>query len=276
LDITPERICALQCFGNKNKFYEQYQDVRLKKSNSIDIPFEQGEYEIKYAPVGNYTEKPQIIICGKTASGGTHDMFIKRLQAGFTLHEACFASIYSNMRENLYTYLYKIGLFEYLSLINPYWQGGDYKSRWNAIFDDLSSSLSSRIQLTQAFNCAILNKDAGRRSSEPKKKVFQMVDDNIGCLFKHFHTSEDLRLIIFLDTPFDKRRFHQSQFWRASNSSIPFISITHPSRQNVGIYNNLENWQNIRQVAVRENAKILFEKAKNKIHSLISEYEHSV
>lgn len=42
---------------------------------------------------------------GRPTSGRTHDTFIRRIQEGSTLHEACFSSIYSNMRDNLYIYL---------------------------------------------------------------------------------------------------------------------------------------------------------------------------
>ena len=275
LKLTPEKICSLECFKDKDKFFDNYQSVCNSNLSSIDIPLELGEYQIKYAPVGNYPEKPQVIICGKTTSGRTHDTFIRRIQEGSTLHEACFSSIYSNMRDNLYIYLSKIRLFDYLAMINPYWQVSDFRSRWNAMFGDLNSSLSSGVQLTQAFNCAILNKDSHMRSSEPKKKAFQKINSSIGCLFKQFYISEELRLIIFLDTPCDRRRFHQSDFFRPSQNNIPVISITHPSRQNSYIYKNLENWEEIRNDTVRKNAKKLFENAKNTIESLMK-VEHCV
>lgn len=63
-----------------------------------------------------------MIICGKTTSGDSHDLFIDALQKGKSLHEACFSAIYANkMRDNLFEYLSKIGLFDCLAKIVPYW-----------------------------------------------------------------------------------------------------------------------------------------------------------
>lgn len=63
------------------------------------------------------------------------------------------------MRPRLFSYLEKIGLFEYLKEHVDYWAQGTPQERWDRLFKDLDSSLSSGIQVTQACTCAILRKN---------------------------------------------------------------------------------------------------------------------
>lgn len=269
--LTPDHICSLRCFAEKANFYEKFNGISTL--DTINIPLEMEKHSVNYAPVGNYPDNPYVIICGKTTSGDSHDLFVKALKDGKSLHEACFASIYSNMRDNLYKYLYKIGLFDYLSKIVPYWNTPDQKAKWNAIFENLDDSLASGIQLTQAFNCAILNKDLHKRSAEPQKKVFDEAQKNIGCMFRHFRLNPNLKLIIFLDTPSKDNRFHQIDFWNrmSLDNSYDFkvISITHPSRQNMDIYNHLDD---LTQIKSNKKAKAIdiFEEAKKTVDDLLA------
>ncbi|MDK2826697.1 MAG: hypothetical protein PWQ63_31 [Methanolobus sp.] len=267
--LKPDDICSLSCFKEKEGFYDKINDI--VNLNTVNIPLELEKHSIYYSPVGNYPEEPYVIICGKTPSGDSHDLFVKALKDGKSLHEACFSSIYSNMRDNLFEYLCKIGLFEYLSKIVPYWNSPDPKAKWNAIFENLDDSLASGIQLTQAFNCAILNKESSKRSSEPSKKVFDETQKNIGCMFKHFRINPNLKLIIFLDTPSKDNRFHQIDFWNRMpinhNYGFKVISITHPSRQNMDIYNHLDDLTLIKSNK-RNKAIEIFENAKKTVKDL--------
>lgn len=267
--LKPDNICSLSCFIEKEIFYDQLNEIT--NLNTIHIPLELEKHCIHYSPVGNYPENPYVIICGKTTSGDSHDLFVKALKDGKSLHEACFSSIYSNMRNNLFQYMYKIGLFDYLGEIVPYWNTPDPKTKWNAMFENLDDSLASGIQLTQAFNCAILNKESQKRSAEPQKKVFDEAQKNIGCMFKHFRINPNLKLIIFLDTPSKDTRFHQVDFWNrisaGKNYDFKVISITHPSRQNMDIYNHLDDLTQIKSNK-RGKAIEIFEDAKKTIDSL--------
>jgi len=274
--LKPIDICNLSCFINcKDKFYDKLRRVKSKLESKIVVPLAFEKYTIQYAPVGNYPENPLIIICGKTTSGSSHDLFINALQNGKSLYEACFFSIYSNMRNNLFKYLEKIDLFDYLKKTIAYWKTNDYEEKWDAIFENANDSFSSGIQVTQAFNCAILNRKSSARSSEPSRKIFDLIQDNIGCLFKHFRISDSLKLIIFLDTPSDDYRFHQIDYWNAYHSSkhpnVKVISITHPSGQNNDIFNNLDNLNKINNPNKRIKATKLFENAKDVIKSLSQE-----
>ncbi len=267
--LKPDDICSLSCFTEKQIFYDKLNEIT--NLNTINIPLEVEKHSIHYSPVGNYPEKPFVIICGKTTSGDSHDLFVEALKSGKSMHEACFSSIYSNMRDNLFEYLCRIGLFEYLSTILPYWNTPDPKTKWSAIFENLDDSLASGIQLTQAFNCAILNKESRKRSSEPPKKAFGEAQKNIGCMFKHFRINPNLKLIIFLDTPSKNNRFHQIDFWNQMptnhNADFKVISITHPSRQNMDIYNHLDD---LTQVKSKKRARAIeiFEEAKKTVNNL--------
>ncbi|WP_342304968.1 hypothetical protein [Methanolobus sp. ZRKC5] len=271
LEITD--ICPLSCFTDKQTFHAEFEKVKNGSSTGIRITVEVDDYFIKYAPVGNYPDNPSVIICGKTTSDGSHKLFVKALKNGKSLHEACLSSIYANdMRDNLFKYLHVIGLFDYLSQIIPYWETNDPKTKWNAMFDNLDDSLASGIQLTQAFNCAILH--PVKISAEPPKKVFKNVQNEIGCFFKHFRLSDNLKLIIFLDTPTKDGRFHQIDFWKndstLSNKNIKMISITHPSNQNRIIFNNLDDLTQMKSNKTN-NAIKLFNEAKSTIDDLSDE-----
>jgi len=250
--LEPSDICPLSCFENKEAFVDELIEVKGNTSNKISIPIEiHDNYTINYSPVGNYPDKPYVIICGKTTSGDSHDLFIEALKKGKSLHEACFSTIYANkMRDNLFEYLLKIGLFTYLGNFVPYWKTDNPKQKWDSMFNNLDDSLSSGIQLTQAFNCAILNKNSNKRSSEPGKKVFESIEDNIGCLFSHFRITENLKLIIFLDTPAKNNTFHQIHYWQKKHGveeqDFKIISITHPSPQNMDVYNHLDDLSQVR------------------------------
>lgn len=272
--LKPTDICNLSCFINcKDKFYDKLHRVKSKLESKIVVPLAFEKYTIQYAPVGNYPDNPLIIICGKTTSGSSHDLFINALQNGKSLYEACFFSIYSkNMRNNLFKYLKKIRLFDYLKEIIAYWETNDYRKKWDGIFGNANDSPSSGIQVTQAFNCAILNRKSSLRSSEPSRKVFDLIQDNIGCLFEHFRITDNLKLIIFLDTLSDDYRFHQSDYWniyhRSKHPNVKVISITHPSRRNNDIFNNLDDLNKIKNLTRKTRAKELLENAKDVIESL--------
>ena len=273
--LKTNNICSLSCFDDKHIFFNMFNKINCTPINKIQIPLEIDNYVINYSPVGNYPKKPSVIICGKTTSGDSHDLFIDALKSGKSLHEACFSAIYANkMRDNLFAYLYKIGLFDYLSKIIPYWQTTDQKKNWNAMFENLDDSLASGIQLTQAFNCAILNKDFKKRSSEAPKKVFKNIQKNIGCLFHHFRINENLKLIIFLDTPSKDHRFHQIDLWneipKSDKLDFKVISITHPSPQNMDIYNHLDDLTQIK-TNKKHKAINIFENAKDIVASLSEE-----
>jgi hypothetical protein len=265
-------ICTLSCFDDKQIFYDEFEKIKNSSTTEIRIPLELDEYFINYSPVGNYPDKPFVIICGKTPSKETQKKFVAALKDGKSLHEACFSSIYSNMRGNLFNYLSIIGLFDYLSRIVPYWETKDPKKKWDAMFTNLDNSLAAGIQLTQAFNCAILHPVKG--SAEAPKKVFKTVQNEIGCFFKHFRLNENLKLIIFLDTPAKDGRFHQVDFWKKdptlSKKNIKIISITHPSDQNKIIFNNLDDLTKINSNK-KKNALNLFNEAKNTIDDLRNE-----
>lgn len=270
-------ICDLLCFKDCNQqFYNEINKIKEDKISEIKIPLEVDGYNINYAPVGNYPENPFVIICGKTTSGSSHDLFINALQNRKSLYEACFSSIYSkDMKNNLFKYLKKISLFDYLKKTIAYWETNDYRKKWDGIFGNANDSLSSGIQVTQAFNCAILNRKPGLRSSEPPRKVFDLIQDNIGCLFKHFRINDSLKLIIFLDTPSDDYRFHQSDYWniyhRSKHPKVKVISITHPSGRNNDIFDNLNDLNKIKNLTRKARAKELFENAKDVIKSLSQE-----
>ena len=247
--LTYNDICDLSCLSNHNSTIDDIiENTRSNIHNEFILPFNCDSHYITYAPVGNYPDNPIIIISGKTTSGDSSDKFKDYLLEGLTLHEACIKSIYSNMKDNLFLYLYEIGLFDYLKKHIDYWNTTDYKSKWDDIFISLEHSMQSGIQLTQAFNCAILNHDTKKRSAQPSNKIFNKIQNNYGCMFKHFRITKYLKLIIFLDTPVTKSSFHQIDYWNRYYKSIfdcKIISITHPSAQNSVIFNNLNNLANL-------------------------------
>jgi len=175
------------------------------------------------------------------------------------------------MRGNLFKYLEMIELFDYLKTKIDYWAKGNYRDLWNQVFTDLNHSLASGIQVTQACNCAILNKGRSR-SAEPRKSAFRQIQEQYGCLFRHLRITDNLKLVVFLDTPFDNRRFHQVCFWdkrlRSLYPQVKVISITHLSPQNNGIYKHLGDWCKMVTNRKTENAKRLFDIAKETVAEL--------
>lgn len=271
LEITD--ICGLSCFNDKQTFYAEFEKIKNDFSTEIRVPLEIDDYYINYAPVGNYPEDPYVIICGKTTSKESHKDFVNELKEGKSLHEACSSSIYANdMRDNLFKYLHAIGLFDYLGEIVSYWETDDPKTKWNGMFDNLDNSLASRIQLTQAFNCAIIHPIKG--SAQAPKKVFKTVQNEIGCFFKHFRLTNNLKLVIFLDTPSKNGQFHQVDFWnkfiKTDNLNFKVISITHPSSQNMDVYNYLDDLTQMTSNK-KNNAIKYFNKAKSTIDDLSDE-----
>lgn len=89
MSIQPVDICQLSCFQDKESFYSQIETVKMGKADCIRTDFQSPDYTLQYAPVGNYLEKPLVIICGKTTSGDSHDLFVRALHSGKSLHEAC-------------------------------------------------------------------------------------------------------------------------------------------------------------------------------------------
>ncbi len=271
IKMTEKDICKIRC---NNCSYEKLrvclENNRLNEIYNIYHDMNK-EYYIAYAPVGNYAKKPIIIISGKTTSYDSSKLFKKNYEKSKDLHYACLSSIYSNMKDNLYDYLEKIGLFKYLSNNHKYWKNYT-KENWEKIFTYKEKSYNCGIQLTQAFNCAILN--IGRNpSKEPKKKTIDIINKNIGCMFEHFNITEKLKLIIFLDTPKDNIRYHQIDFWKdyiknhKELEKIKTISITHPSRNNQEIYNNLDTLTK-KSTTKWKNAKELLDEAKSIINEI--------
>lgn len=201
-------------------------------------------YHLEYAPVGNQPRDPLVILCGKTPGSDTAEQFQRILRQTGDLETAAFRSVYSRMRNNLFNYLSFAGLFDWLRDIIPYWQQDrSLKDLWDGMFTDVEASRHCGIQLTQAVNCAILE---GRSGDEPTRKAFNEVwTSEPRCFFNRVMLSNSLRLVIFLDTPFDQR-FHQADYWtqssigqRAESMGIKTISITHPSGQNNLVYRHL-------------------------------------
>ena len=273
--MYPDEICNYKCLKNRGMRIEEIIE-RVKKSYSTEIvlPWKQNEYYLCYAPVGNYAKDPFVIISGKTTSGDSSDNFRDILvnNETETFYSACVKSIYTNIKDNLFKYLDKIGLFGLLGHYCNYWKTNDYEAQWKKMFESPDDSMNSGIQITQAFNCAILNEKKGKRSSQPPNRIFERIQTDIGCMFEHFRISQNLKLIIFLDTPGRNASFHQICFWEKYcknlvNRSVKTISITHPSRQNNIIYRNLNQLEKIENNKAK-NAVKLFENAKRIVHEL--------
>ncbi len=261
------KTCDLLCLKtNKNEM----NNLLLNCSNEVYIINKQKTNYLSYAPVGNYAKKPLIIISGKTTSYDSSRIFLRNYKSS-DLYSACFSSIYSNMKNNLYKYLNKIGLFNYMASNHKLWKDYTIKT-WEKVFSDKYFSYNCGIQLTQAFNCAILNYD--NPSNEPDRRTINEYNNKIGCLFKHFNITDKLKLIIFLDTPSINNKFHQIYFWKEyikNNNKmkrIKTISITHPSSQNNDIYNKLDNLLDKPNTGKWANAKLLFKNAINEIQNM--------
>jgi len=271
--MNPNDICNLKCLnGNNIKIEDIINKAKSSITEEIVLPYRLNEYYLCYAPVGNYTNDPFVIISGKTTSGDSCDLFHNYIYENKPLYDACMMSIYSNMKNRLFNYLDEIQLFDYLKKISNYWRSDDYLNQWDKIFTNKIDSLNSGIQITQAFNCAILNNEKRKRSSQPPKKIFKFLQKDIGCMFEHFRISDNLKLIIFLDTPENDNSFHQIDFWnkyfeKKVNKQVKIISITHPSSQNSKIYYNLGNLDKIKSNK-KKNAINLLGNAKRAIQEL--------
>lgn len=268
-------VCPRTCFiHNDIDLSTEINKLQEGLINNIQVPVQIKGYDIYYSPVGNYTQNPTVIISGKTPSFTTQQQFINRLKTKQSFYEACFSTIYANMRDNLFKYLSRIGLFDYLAMKNPEWKE-DYRRKWNQLFND--SNFNSGIQLTQSCNCAIFNNDASGlgKSSEPKSSAFMQIQKECGCLFSHFRISDNTRLIIFLDTPFSGNKFHPELLWKElyqkKYPSVRVISITHPSNQNQIVYSNLDNIYNMPDNNKKDSAIKLFNNAKRVIKELMEE-----
>lgn len=271
-------VCPMNCF--KKEGIDLRDEInKLKKGliDNINTPILIKGYKVNYCPVGNYPEDPIVIISGKTPSDTTQKAFIKRLRDGQDFYTACFSTIYANMRENLYKYLEKIRLFDYLATKHPYWVGNP-KDKWENIFKVPEISRKCGIQLTQACNCAIFNDEASGKgkSAEPKASAFFEIEREYNCLFRHFKITNSTKLIIFLDTPSKKgNKFHPCELWnkhfKQQFPQIRTISITHPSRNNQVIYNSLDNLYTMKDNSKKTMAIKLFEKAQSTIQELIKE-----
>ncbi len=271
--MNPNEICNLKCLNEKNiRIEDIINKAKLSNAEEIVLPYKLNGYYLCYAPVGNYTNDPFVIISGKTTSGDSSDLFRNYIYENKPLYDACMMSIYSNMKNRLFNYLNEIKLFDYLKRISNYWRSENFFDKWNKIFTTKIDSLNSGIQITQAFNCAILNNEKSERSSQPLKKIFGILQKDIGCMFEHFNISDNLKLIIFLDTPGNNNSFHQINFWNEYfknrvNKNVRIISITHPSSQNSQIYNNLDNLEEIKNYKIKNAIKLL-ENAKSAIQEL--------
>jgi hypothetical protein len=263
--------CQQTCFKNSGSSIEKeilkLQNGQIQK---IEVPVTIPGYRVFFAPVGNYEDNPYVIISGKTPSKDTMMMFISYLKNNYSLYDASFASIYSNMRNNLFKYLNAIGLFEYLETKTSYWRQ-NHKDQWDKLFQEPSPGCG--IMLTQACNCAVLRYDSGSdtlSSKEPTKNAFDELQEQCGCLFSHFKITTNTKLIVFLDTP--DNRFHPAEIINAANTRLKIINITHPSGENNDIYKYLPNLQSMPDSNSKKvNAVKLFNMARAAIISLIQE-----
>ena len=233
-------------------------------------------YRLSYAPVGNFPKIPTVIIAGKTPGLKTRDKFNKLIHAGLSMEHAAFQSIYSEMKQNLYMMLNtKTQFFDYMELVAPYyWKGKDKETQWNDLFDKYESSRDCGIQLTQICNCCIHTSD----SKEPSKEVYkEIVSVHSNCLFSSFIISDSLKLIIFLDTPGDKRYHPEKQFLKTDkakqlvDNNVQIISFPHPSGSNRATNNNI--WNNP-EVMQKEYPNVFraIEKTRLVVDSLINSY----
>lgn len=272
--MNPDEVCDYKCLKNSGVTIEEIIE-RVRRSNSKEfvLPWKRNEYYLCYAPVGNYAKDPFVIVSGKTTSGDSSDSFRDIIVAkAETFYSACVKSIYTNIRDNLFKYLYEIDLFGLLGHYCDYWKTNDYEAQWKKIFESPNDSRNSGIQITQAFNCAILNEKTDKRSSQPAKSIFETIQDDIGCMFEHFRISQNLKLVVFLDTPGRNASFHQICFWEKYcknlvSPSVKAISITHPSRQNNIIYRNLNHLEKVENNKAKSAIELL-ENARRTIREL--------
>lgn len=233
-------------------FYECIKTCPLAKQNSAHtIDIKRGipifvsnieNKELYFSPVGNIVNNPSVIICGQTPDKTTMKKFYSYVASGISLEYSGTKIIYSNttMRKNLFIALQAIGFFEYMKKINPYWKNNNIDLSWNSLFE--KNNITSGVQLTQSCNCAIIE---GNSSKQPSKAVISKLSNSApACLFNSFRLSDNLKLIIFLDSPSNDGRYHQIDFFKKTemykwciDNNVKIISIPHPSGAN-RIYNN--------------------------------------
>lgn len=278
MKLTTADVCPRTCFIKHNiDINNEIAKLRNDEIQNIEIPITIKDSQVNYSPVGNYAKDPVVIISGKTPSDTTQQAFISRLKDGQSLDCACYETIYANMRDNLYKYFNRVGLFTYLSKMNSMWTG-DSKVNWLRLFSDYNFARNCGIQLTQACNCAILNTKSDRKgkSAEPNKSAFNKIQQEFGCLFKHFTITENTRLIIFLDTPSKQgNKFHQEFLWeklyRDKYPHVKVMSITHPSTNNMIIYNSLDDIEKMPENSKKKKAVMLYHNAERTISELMQE-----
>lgn len=215
-------------------------------------------YRLEYAPVGNNIPNPSVIICGITPGNDTWKLFLNAIRNGVLIEKAGYESIYSNMRENLFQCLNNIGLFDYLTNINEYWNESEKskKDSWGKIFINQTASRSCGIQLTQMCNCAILRNND---SKQPSKAALNEIRNNEPrCFFNSFQKNSSLKLIIFLGTT-----LNLGEYWKKScyyDPSFIIFSIPHPSGSN-RVFNNGDLFR-----PISENDSTQLRNAKSKIN----------
>lgn len=190
-------------------------------------------YRLEYAPMGNDTPNPTVIICGLTPGNQTWTLFLNAIRKGIPSKQAARKHLYSNLRENLFNCLSSLGLFDYLAEDYDYWhtpvlEKEGKRKLWRKIFEDEGASRECGMQLTQACHCAILRDN---NSTQPSKAALnEICREEPACLFNSFQCSPNLRLIIFLGTS-----CNLEGYWRNSRHHYPgarAFSIPHPSGQN--------------------------------------------
>lgn len=265
--------CIEKCSLNKNNVSLE----SLMDKNKPTTIAEVKGYQLEFAPVGSSLENPFVIISGKTAGYKTWVDFLDLLRRGHSIESAAFQTVYSNMKDNLFRYLNMIKFFDYMKMLNQYWADGDFRTLWNKIFTDETSNNSCGIQLTQACNCSI-TKDCN--SKQPPKSIFNEISKlNPTCLFNNFQISDNLKVIIFLDTPSKDNQFHQIDFFKKTkmydeciSRGVKIISISHPSGLNT-IYNDLDRLEELKDTdSKHKNAYMLFKKAKETFELLMDDF----
>lgn len=223
--------------------------------------------DLYFSPVGNVIPNPEVIICGQTPDFKTMKKFWAMVDSGCSFKLSGLQSVFSNktLRKNLFTELAEIDFFEFMKAINPYWLSDTETALWNGIFENEDKSLRTGIQLTQSCNCAIVD---GKTSKQPPKTVFTEITHQAPkCLFNSFQITNNLKLIIFLDSPSKDGRYHQIDYFKKTDkykwclkNNIEIICIPHPSGAN-RIFNNTESLRNNKHIIMaKETMKNLIEK----------------
>ena len=201
--------------------------------------------DLYFAPVGNMVSNPSVIICGQTPDFSTMTSFWNLMTQGLSAEYAGTKTVYSNkiMRKNMFAVLSEINFFNLMKVLDEKWNTEDTNVLWKAMFEIPEYSQISGIQLTQSCNCAIV-KD--KSSKQPPKAVFSEINRQAPeCLFNSFMLNDNLKLIIFLDSPSNDGRYHLIEFFKKGNKyqwcrehNVEIISVPHPSGAN-RVYNDL-------------------------------------